>query len=73
MTRAITHSWVMSYKLYDKEGKEGALTGTYIPGKKDVETLVRREDSLYFEHLDRAAHLSKVINLPEEFPFGGPT
>lgn len=59
------------FKLYDKEGKEGALTGTYIPGKKDVETLVRREDSLYFEHLDRAAHLSKVINLPAEFPFGG--
>lgn len=59
------------FKLYDKEGKEGALTGTYIPGKKDVETLVRREDSLYFEHLDRAAHLSKVINLPAGFPFGG--
>ena len=35
-----------------------------------METLVRREDSLYFEHLDRAAHLSKVVNLPAEFPFG---
>ena len=23
------------------------------------------------EHLDRAAHLSKVINLPAGFPFGG--
>lgn len=27
------------FKLYDKEGKEGALTGTYIPGKKDVKPL----------------------------------
>ena len=59
------------FKLYDKEGKEGALTGTYTPAKKEVETIVRREDSLYFEHLDRAAHLNKVINLPDGFPFMG--
>lgn len=60
------------FKLYDKQGKEGALTGTYVPaGKTGAETLVRREDSLYFEHLDRAARLSKVINLPEGFPFMG--
>ena len=60
------------FKLYDKQGREGALTGTYVPAAKSgAETLVRREDSLYFEHLDRAAHLTKVINLPEGFPFMG--
>lgn len=60
------------FKLYDKEGKEGALTGTYIPSERsNAETLVRREDSLYFEHLDREAHLKKVVNLPDNFPFGG--
>ena len=58
------------FKLYDKEGKEGALTGTYVPASNaKAETIVRREDSLYFEHLDREAHLSKVVNLPEGFPF----
>ncbi len=59
------------FKLYDKDGKEGALTGTYVPADKRVETIVRREDSLYFEHLDRAARLKKVINLPDGFPFMG--
>lgn len=60
------------FKLYDKEGKEGALTGTYVPAAKaGVEIIVRREDSLYFEHLDRKAHLSKVVNLPDGFPFMG--
>ena len=35
------------FKLYDKEGKEGALTGTYVPSQKSTaETLVRREDSV---------------------------
>lgn len=59
------------FKLYDKEGKAGALTGTYVPSSKsDAETVVRREDSLYFEHLKRE-DLSKVVNLPENFPFMG--
>ena len=59
------------FKLYDKEGREGALTGTYIPSPKSgAETLVRREDSLYFEHLKRG-DLSKVVNLPEGFPLMG--
>lgn len=58
------------FKLFDKDGKEGALTGTYRPSpKSDAEVIVRREDSLYFEHLDREAHLNKVVNLPEGFPF----
>lgn len=59
------------FKLYDKEGKEGALTGTYIPSERaNVEPLVRREDSIYFEHLKRE-DLSKVVNLPENFPLMG--
>lgn len=59
------------FKLYDKDGNEGALTGTYTPDPKTgVETLVRREDSLYFEHLVRDG-LNRVVNLPEQFPFAG--
>ncbi len=56
------------FKLYDKDGKEGAITGTYVPSAgSGAKTLVRREDSLYFEHLVRE-DLSKVVNLPEDFP-----
>ena len=35
-------------KLYDKDGVEGALTGTYLPAKG--EPVVQREDSLYYEN-----------------------
>ncbi len=66
------------FKLYDKDGREGALTGTYVPKKKNKDILVRREDSLvrredsiYFEHLDRETKLSRVVNLPEGFNFNG--
>lgn len=38
--------------------------------KSGVQPLERREDSLYFEHLKRE-DLSKVVNLPEGFPFMG--
>lgn len=59
------------FKLYDKEGKEGALTGTYVPSAASgAKTLVRREPTLYFEHLDRN-DISRVVNLPEGFPFMG--
>lgn len=58
------------FRLFDKDGREGALTGTYEPADKQKETLVRREDSLYFEHYDRSTHLKKVVNLPD-FPFAG--
>ena len=45
------------FKLTDKDGVEGALTGTYTaPGQ---ETLVRREDSIYFENLKSAKNLPK--------------
>ena len=45
------------FTLYDKEGKEGALTGTYSSPDEDV--LVRREDSIYFENLKSAKNLPK--------------
>ena len=61
------------FKLYDKEGVEGAITGTYTPSKQSgAETIVRREDSLYFEHLVRKT-LDRVVNLPEKFPYKGAT
>ena len=59
------------FKLYDKEGKEGAITGTYTPDKnRGSEVIVRREDSLYFEHLVRKK-LDRVVNLPQKFPYKG--
>lgn len=36
------------FTIYDKDGLKGALTGTYTTA--DGKTLVRREDSLYFEN-----------------------
>ena len=61
------------FKLYDKEGKEGAVTGTYTPDKRSgADVIVRREDSLYFEHLVREG-LDRVVNLPEKFPYKGAT
>lgn len=59
------------FKLYDKDGKEGAITGTYVPASdSEAQTLVRREDSLYFEHLVRG-DLNHVVNLPKDFPLYG--
>ena len=37
-----------AFTLYNKEGVEGSLTGTYTD--KDGYQLVRQEDSIYFEH-----------------------
>ncbi|MBQ6689109.1 MAG: DUF5110 domain-containing protein [Bacteroidales bacterium] len=56
------------FRLYDKGGKEGALTGTYVPA--DGETLVRSEPQLYFEYLV-APQMQHVAGLPENFPFYG--
>lgn len=58
------------FKLYDKDGKAGALTGTYVPAKEDQPTLVQREDSIYFEHLIRK-ELKHVVNLPQDFKYQG--
>lgn len=56
------------FKLYDKTGKEGCLTGTYVPAHG--ETLVREEPKIYFEHLV-APEMARVVNLPEDFQFYG--
>ena len=56
------------FELYDKAGKEGCLTGTYVPAQG--ETLVREEPKLYFEHLV-APEMARVVNLPEGFRFYG--
>ena len=37
-----------AFTLYDEKGKKGGLTGTYID--KDGKTLVRQEDSIYYEY-----------------------
>ncbi|MDE6379207.1 MAG: DUF5110 domain-containing protein [Muribaculaceae bacterium] len=58
------------FKLFDKDGKEGALTGTYVPANTEEPTLVQREDSIYFEHLIRG-DLAHVVNLPKDFNFAG--
>ncbi|WP_303024209.1 TIM-barrel domain-containing protein [Duncaniella muris] len=58
------------FKLYDKDGKEGALTGTYVPAKAEEPTIVQREDSIYFEHLIRK-ELKHVVNLPQDFNYQG--
>ena len=53
------------FDLADKDGVAGALTGTYsAPGQ---ETLVRREDSIYFEDIFTGK------NLPAGFPLGNAT
>jgi len=37
------------FRLYDARGKEGCLTGTYVP--ENGQTIVRDEPKLYFEYL----------------------
>ncbi len=49
------------FALKDKDGQSGALTGTYT--SPEAETLVRREENIYFENLKTAK------NLPD-FPLG---
>ncbi len=53
------------FKLYDKNGQFGSLTGTYLPQANDLKRLVRAEDSLYFEDV------KTIKNLPENFPLKG--
>lgn len=55
------------FRLLDKDGREGALTGTYVPDARSGKaTCVRREDSLCFENLET------VKNLPmKEIPLQG--
>lgn len=56
------------FRLFNKEGKEGTLTGTYID--KDGKTMVRQEPKIYFENLIRG-DLAHVINLPQDFDYAG--
>ncbi len=63
-----------AFTLYDKDGKQGSLTGTYVD--KDGETLVRAEDSIYYEFAlpELAQGDSKdigVANLPSGFKLNG--
>ena len=67
-----------AFKLYDKNGKPGQLTGTYVDkaGKK----IVRGEDSIYFEFdcpstskIGNATEDGGIKNLPKNFNFDGAT
>lgn len=52
-----------AFKLYDKNGKVGSLTGTYIA--KDGQKIERSEDSIYFENSET------IGNLPQGFKLNG--
>ena len=62
-----------TFRLYDKEGQEGGLTGTYT--NKNGQTLVRQEDSLYFEYdlpqKQQASDVGGIKNLPKGFRLDG--
>ena len=65
-----------AFKLYDRKGKEGHLTGTYVD--KDGKRLVRDEDSIYYEYAFPATSEIAVKtdnggikNLPQGFNLQG--
>ena len=65
-----------AFKLYDKYGKEGHLTGTYTA--KDGQRLVRDEDSIYYEfdcpvtsELGNRTEPGGIKNLPKGFRLNG--
>ena len=65
-----------AFKLYDKDGKEGQLTGTYTD--KNGQKIVRGEDSIYFEYaMPEASEICKqtdkggIQNLPQGFALNG--
>ena len=64
-----------AFRLYDKDGKEGHLTGTYTA--RNGQQLVREEDSLYFEYaLPDHSEIGKtdkggIQNLPKGFRLEG--
>ena len=64
------------FRLYDKEGREGCLTGTYTD--KSGRQLVRQEDSIYYEYgypagseIARRTDNGGIKNLPEGFSLDG--
>ena len=67
-----------AFKLYDKQGREGHLTGTYTD--KDGKRLVRDEDSIYYEfdtpaasELANRTEPGGIKNLPKGFRLNGST
>ena len=65
-----------AFKLYDKDGKEGQLTGTYVD--KNGQKIVRGEDSIYFEYaMPKASEICNktdkggIQNLPKGFALNG--
>ncbi len=65
-----------AFKLYDKNGKPGHLTGTYVD--KEGKKIVRGEDSIYFEFdcpstskIGNATEDGGIKNLPKNFNLDG--
>ena len=65
-----------AFRLFDKEGKEGQLTGTYVD--KNGKKIVRGEDSIYFEYampetseLCNKTDKGGIQNLPKGFALNG--
>ena len=65
-----------AFKLYDKGGKEGQLTGTYVD--KNGQKIVRGEDSIYFEYampetseICNQTDKGGIQNLPKGFALNG--
>ena len=65
-----------AFKLYDKDGKEGQLTGTYVD--KNGKKIVRGEDSIYFEYampetseVCNQTDKGGIQNLPKGFALNG--
>ena len=56
------------FRLYDSQGEEGALTGTYFPAQG--EAMVRREKAINQEYL-RTPQCDVVMNSPKGFDFNG--
>ena len=62
-----------AFRLYDKQGKAGHLTGTYTD--RNGKRVVRDEDSIYFEYdlpaKQQAADAGGIKNLPKGFNLDG--
>lgn len=65
-----------AFRLYDKDGKEGQLTGTYVD--KNGQKIVRGEDSIYFEYampetseICNQTDKGGIQNLPKGFALNG--
>ena len=65
-----------AFRLYDKQGKPGHLTGTYTD--RNGQTLVRDEDSLYYEYgtpakseIANRTDNGGIKNLPQGFNLAG--